>query len=135
MDDSTVDDAIEEMLRYLSVGHGTLPRVVRKDVVLSDTRISAGSVVLCSLPAANRDPDVVVRPDVLDMTRKQNPHLAFGHGARRCFGAPLARVEMVSAYQGLFRRFPALRLAVPMDDVEFQTATTAYGVVSLPVSW
>lgn len=135
LDDSTVADAMEEMLRYLSTGHVTLPRTVRKPATLGDAEMAIGDVVLCSVPAANRDPDFVADPDQLDLLRKHNAHIAFGYGVHRCFGAPLARVQMRACYQQLFRRFPTLRVAVAREDIPFQTAMTAYGVAELPVTW
>lgn len=51
------------------------------------------------------------RFDVTRPTRRE--HLSFGHGARHCLGAALARLEAQVALEGLFGRFPRLALAVP----------------------
>ncbi|MBV9844425.1 MAG: cytochrome P450 [Kutzneria sp.] len=134
-DDETADGAIEEILRYLTVGHTTMPRVARKNTVIGTTKIAAGDIVMCSLPGANRDPDFVEDPDRLDLTRGFNTHVSFGYGMHSCFGAPLARMQLRFAYRRLFERFPALRLAIPLADVEFQTESISYGILSLPVSW
>jgi cytochrome P450 len=61
--------------------------------------------------AANRDPAAFERPHEFDITRRPNPHLAFGAGSHMCVGAPLARMEGQAAISGLFARFPNLRLA------------------------
>ena len=61
--------------------------------------------------AANRDPEHFERPHEFDITRRPNPHLAFGAGSHMCVGAPLARMEGQVAISGLFQRFPNLRLA------------------------
>lgn len=136
LDDATADGAVEEMLRYLTVAHTTMPRVALNDVVVGDTKIGAGDLVLCSLPAANRDPEFLSDPDRLDLGRTDiSAQVAFGHGMHRCFGAPLARMQMRTVYQRLFRRFPDLRLAVAPEDIRFQTAMISYGVTALPVSW
>ncbi|GAB3888308.1 hypothetical protein GCM10029964_055750 [Kibdelosporangium lantanae] len=91
--------------------------------------------MLCSLHAANRDPEFVSNPDNVDLSRTQNAHLTFGYGIRRCIGAPLAQVEMSTVYRETFRRFPDLRLAVPFDQVQFQSAMVTYSVTALPVTW
>ncbi|MEV4315344.1 cytochrome P450 [Actinocrispum sp. NPDC049592] len=130
-----VDDAVEELLRYLAIVHTVTPRTTAEEVVLSGQRIPAGEVLLCSLPAANRDPSVAEDPDTFDLFRKVSAHMAFGHGIHHCVGAPLARMEMRTAYPALLRRFPALRLAIPFEEVPFRSYSVVYGVESLPVTW
>jgi cytochrome P450 len=122
----------EEMLRYLSIVHSVLPREAKRDVTLSGRRIRAGDVVLCSIPAANRDAALVERPDAYDGTRPAVGHLAFGYGIHYCLGASLARVELQTALPALFRRFPGLALA---DDPRFRVSSAVYGLHSLPVTW
>lgn len=68
------------------------------------------SMILC-LGAANRDPELFVQPDVLDLDRTPNPHLAFGLGTHLCPGAALTRLEARTALVALLARFPRLRLA------------------------
>ncbi|TCO53640.1 cytochrome P450 [Actinocrispum wychmicini] len=130
-----VAEAIEELLRYLSIVHMIVPRTAREDVVLSGQRIAAGEVVICSLAAANRDPAFGEDLDSFDIRRKISAHMAFGHGIHHCLGAPLARMEMTIAFPALLRRFPDLRLAVPFEDVPFRSYTFVFGLESMPVTW
>ncbi|MCK2214799.1 cytochrome P450 [Actinomadura sp. ATCC 31491] len=131
-----VDRAVEELLRYLSVVHAVLPRTAREDVVLAGERIRAGDVLLCSLPAANRDPAVGGDPERFDVSRRPaSGHVAFGHGVHHCLGAPLARLELRVAFPALLRRFPGLRLAAPVEELAFKSLAVIYGVESLPVTW
>ncbi|WP_306856074.1 cytochrome P450 [Amycolatopsis roodepoortensis] len=51
------------------------------------------------------------------MTRGTTGHVAFGHGAHHCLGAPLARTELRTALPALLRRFPGLAMADPGDQV------------------
>jgi cytochrome P450 len=130
-----VANTVEELMRYLSVAHVGPTRGALEDVEIDGQLIRAGEVVTISLSAANRDPARFDRPDELDITRSATGHLAFGHGIHQCLGQQLARVEMRIAFPALFRRFPALRLAVPAEEVPLREATLVYGVHELPVTW
>lgn len=132
-DPDAVVPAVEELLRYLSVVHSGVPRLVTRDTEIAGQPVAAGDLVVLSLPSANRDP--ALAGDDLDVTRAVAPHVAFGHGVHHCLGAPLARMEMAVAFPALLRRFPALALAVPFDEVEFRSATVVHGLRALPVTW
>lgn len=97
--------------------------------------IRAGEGVIAAADAANRDPAVFGNADALDIHRRPNHHVAFGFGVHQCLGQPLARLELQVAYPALLRRFPTLRLAVPVDDLTFRSTLPVYGVESLPVTW
>jgi cytochrome P450 len=131
----TVVRAVEELLRYLTVVNHGVTRTATEDVVLGRQRIKAGEHVMVSLPTANRDETVFQEPDRLNLTRKPEPHVAFGHGIHHCLGAPLARMEMRIAFPALLRRFPRLRLAVPVEKLRFREVSLVYGVNELPVAW
>ncbi|GAB3885076.1 cytochrome P450 [Kibdelosporangium lantanae] len=130
-----VEDAVEELLRYLSVVHAVMPRAALTDVELGGQLIRKGEVVMCSLPAANRDPELGDDLDTLDIKRKISAHVAFGHGIHHCLGAPLARMEMRIAFPALFQRFPNLAPAIPFEEVPFRAFSVVYGLTSLPVTW
>ena len=85
--------------------------------------------------SADRDEHVFASPDHIDLARKPNPHLGFGHGAHHCLGAPLARAELTIAIEGLIRRFPTLRLAVPAAEVPWKPGLIARCPERLPVTW
>ncbi|BCK70135.1 cytochrome P450 [Streptomyces libani subsp. rufus] len=133
-DPGLADQAVEELLRYLSIAHTGI-RAALEDVELDGQLIKAGDTVTVSVSAANRDPLKFPDPDTLDLQRKATGHLAFGHGAHQCLGQQLARVEMRVAFPALFRRFPTLRLAVPPEDVPLRDAMSIHGVYQLPVTW
>ena len=67
------------------------------------------------IASANQDERQFANPDVLDLEREPNRHLAFGHGIHFCLGAPLARLEGQIAINTIVRRLPRLRLIVPLD--------------------
>jgi cytochrome P450 len=130
-----IDDAVEELLRYLTIVHIGPVRTALEDVELDGQLIKAGESVTLSLSAANRDPERFKDPENLDVRQSATGHLTFGHGIHQCLGQQLARIEMRTAYPALLRRFPGLRLAVPADEVPMRTNMSIYGVHRLPVTW
>lgn len=134
-DPAAVEPAVEELMRWLSIVHTGVHRVATTDVQVAGVKIQAGDPVLVALPSANRDPGFIADPGELDISRGEIGHLGFGHGIHHCLGAPLARLEMRVAFPALLRRFPALSLAVPDDQVEFRVFSSVYGVSALPVTW
>ncbi|MEV5981348.1 cytochrome P450 [Streptomyces sp. NPDC052114] len=126
-------EAVEELLRFLSLTGG-LVRVATADIETSGVVIEAGDGVVLLNPAANRDPDVFPRPHELDLLRSTRNHLSFGFGAHQCIGQNLARLIVEVALRGLFGRFPALRLAVPLDEVPVRQGLV-FGLNALPVQW
>jgi cytochrome P450 len=126
--------AVEELMRYLSVVD-ILYRYATEDIELGGETIGKGSTVVVSMLAANHDPRHFDNPDTLDIHRKARSHLSFGHGIHQCLGQQLARIEMRAGFDGLLRRFPTLKLAIPAAEVKLRTDMNIYGVHELPVTW
>ncbi|GLZ55241.1 cytochrome P450 [Actinomycetospora sp. NBRC 106378] len=131
-DPTVTAPAVEELMRFLSVVHSGMPRRVTRDTEVGGTPLRAGEFVVVSLPAADRDRALVEDPERLDVGRAAAPHVAFGHGVHHCLGAPLARMEMATAFPALLRRFPSLAVA---GEPEFRSAAVVYGLRHLPVTW
>ncbi|GHH34099.1 cytochrome P450 [Lentzea cavernae] len=134
-DPALVDNAVEELLRYLSIISSGVSRHAKEDVVIGDATIRAGETVVVSVPAVNRDDSQYDDPHELRVDRPRGHHVAFGHGIHQCLGQQLARVEMAVGFTELLRRLPELKLAVPADEVPLRTDMSIYGVHSLPVTW
>ncbi|MFC0430409.1 cytochrome P450 [Kutzneria buriramensis] len=130
-----VPQAVEELLRATPLGVVTFARIAKEDVEVGGTLVRAGDSVVTQIAAANFDENVFDRADELDFDREANPHIAFGHGAHHCLGAPLARLELRTAMTALVRRLPSLRLAVPAEEVAFKKGGLLRGPDSLPVTW
>ncbi|MFE0824721.1 cytochrome P450 [Streptomyces sp. NPDC058847] len=130
-----VDAAVEELMRYLSIGQYGPLRAALEDVELAGRLIRKGEVILTSIPAANRDPARFERADELDVGRSAAGHLTFGHGIHQCIGQHLARIEMRVGYSALLRRFPGLRPAVPADQLPMRSEMFIYGMHRFPVTW
>jgi cytochrome P450 len=131
---SLMADAIDEFMRY----DGTvkwLTRMALEDIELRGSKIEAGDLVVLLMAAANRDPAQFPDPDRLDLTRTQGRNVAFGYGIHFCEGAPLARMEMEIAINTLLRRMPGLRLAVPIDALEWNPGPPLRSLKALPVEF
>ncbi|MEV7185706.1 cytochrome P450 [Kitasatospora sp. NPDC093102] len=134
-DPELADSAVEELLRYVSVGK-TFMRTALEDVELGGQTIEAGTTVVLSYNTANRDPERFADPHALDLSRNDGGNLAFGHGVHMCLGSQLARIELRIGFTALVNRFPTLRLAVPSDEVPLRPGSAdVHGVKSLPVTW
>src|SRR5258708_29272477 len=88
-------------------------------------------MVVAAIGAANRDPAQFPDPDRLDLTRRENRHVAFGYGIHFCLGAPLARVEGQIALGTLLRRLPDLAVA---GTPAWRQAASLRGAQTLPVA-
>jgi cytochrome P450 len=104
-DPTLVPRAVEEMLRYDSPTQA-LPRIATRDVGLHGTRIPAGSEVMLLWGSANHDERRFDHPERFDIHRRNNRHLALGHGAHFCMGAHLARLEARVSFEELLARLP-----------------------------
>ncbi|HEY5013255.1 MAG TPA: cytochrome P450 [Acidimicrobiia bacterium] len=102
---SLVPAAVEELLRWETPVPG-VPRVAMTDVQIGGEQVREGDSVMCLLGAANIDASEFPDPDVVDLERPGNRHLAFGGGVHRCLGSHLARLEMRVALEELHRRLP-----------------------------
>ncbi|MBB2991400.1 cytochrome P450 [Mycolicibacterium iranicum] len=107
-------------------------RIAERDMIIGDTVVPAGDSAVLLLGAAHRDPAEYVRPDEFDPDRAAFRHLAFGHGAHFCLGAPLARLEAVTALTALTARFPNAHLA---GEPIYRPNVSLRGMSHLPVTF
>ncbi|MEU4229066.1 cytochrome P450 [Nonomuraea sp. NPDC026600] len=134
-DPKVVAAAVEELLRYLTIVHTGVRRIAREDIEIGGQVIRAGDGIIFDLSAANWDAEMFPEPERLDLGRSARLHQAFGYGPHQCLGQSLARVELQVVYSTLYRRVPTLRLATPIDEIEFAFEGIAYSLRSLPVTW
>jgi pentalenolactone synthase len=130
-----VHNAVEETLRASRKGGNGVPRYARTDLEIDGVSIRAGELVLLDIGAANHDPAEFGEPERVDITRRAASHLAFGHGARYCIGAPLARIELQTVFSQLISRFPSMRLAVGVEALTLRNDVLTGGLTELPVRW
>lgn len=133
-DPSLVAAAVDEMLRMPGDNGGGILRYARTDMRIGNAQVKLGDLVLLDITAANHDASLFPDPDRVDVTRKGPAHLTFGHGAHFCVGAPLARLELEIVFGQLIPRFPAMRLAVDVEELTFRRDVIS-GLHTLPVTW
>jgi cytochrome P450 len=128
-DPRLIPNAIEELLRYESPSP-VQARYVTENVDWYGTEVPAGSAMLLLTASANRDDRAFPDPDVLDVRRKIDRHVAFGHGIHFCLGAALARLEGRIALEEILQRFPVWELDEP--NLERTYTSTVRGWHRLP---
>lgn len=128
------DAVIDETLR-VHPSIASLPlRFAVIDIEVGDATVAAGDAIITTFAAAGVDPaHYGPDADAFDASRGADDHLAFGIGVHRCIGAPLARVEALTALPALFDRFPDLRLAVGEEELRQVPSFIAFGWQEIPV--
>ncbi|MET9931701.1 MULTISPECIES: cytochrome P450 [unclassified Streptomyces] len=130
-----LETGIEELLRYDGPVEMATWRYATRALTIGGQEIPAGDPVLVVLAAADRDPERFDGPDVLDLARRDNQHLGYGHGIHYCLGAPLARLEGQAALATLLTRLPDLRLAADPAELRWRGGLIMRGLRTLPVEF
>jgi cytochrome P450 family 142 subfamily A polypeptide 1 len=131
-DPSKLPVAVEELLRWVSPIKN-MNRTATRDVELRGQKIREGERLLLLYQSANRDGRVFERPDVFDVERRPNNHVAFGgYGTHHCLGASLARLELRVMFEELLRRLPDLALASD-EPLPLRPSNFIVGIERMPV--
>ncbi|MCX5391138.1 cytochrome P450 [Streptomyces sp. NBC_00094] len=130
-----LETGVEELLRYDGPVEMATWRYATEPLTIGGQEIPAGDPVLVVLAAANRDPERFADADTLDLSRRDNQHLGYGHGIHYCLGAPLARLEGQAALATLLTRLPDLRLAADPAELRWRGGLIMRGLRTLPVEF
>ena len=133
-DPSRIEIGVEELLRWVTPIKN-MSRTVTREAELHGQTLHEGDQLILMYPSANRDGAVFENPDVFDVRRDPNPHLAFGFGPHFCMGASLARLELQVMFGELLRRLPDLHLAgepMPRRSSNFISGPEAMPVAFTP---
>ncbi|HDR7545133.1 cytochrome P450 [Bacillus cereus] len=130
-----IDSAIEEGLRYYSPVEVTTARWAAEPFQIHHQTIQKGDMVIIALASANRDETVFENPEIFDITRENNRHIAFGHGSHFCLGAPLARLEAKIAITTLFNRMPELKIKGNREEIKWQGNYLMRSLEELPLTF
>jgi cytochrome P450 len=128
-DPSLVPGAVEEILRY-DAPTQALPRIATRDIELHGRKILKGEEVSLVWGAANHDERRFADPRRFDIRRRDNRHLALGHGIHFCMGAHLARLEGRVSLEELLARVPEYELA---SDPPWQPSAWARAYKTVPL--
>ena len=124
--------AIEEFLRFQGPVQ-TVVRIAKEDINMAGVTIRAGERVFALVAASHRDQSIFENAHDVDITRRQNPHVAFGFGIHMCIGAPLARIEGQEAFRTLLTHFDDFRLETAA--LSWRDDFVARGLETLPISF
>lgn len=130
-----IDSAIEEALRFYSPVELTTLRWAAEPFTLHGQEIKRKDVIIVSLASANRDDTFFPNADRFNIERKDNRHLAFGHGSHFCLGAPLARLEAKIAIQTLLRRFEHIEIKGEREQIKWKGNFLMRALDELPLSF
>lgn len=131
-----VVNAVDELLRYLSVTHLGRRRIATVDIEVGGQLISAGEAVIIANNAADRDEKQFSDAYRLDLRRENaRTNMAFGYGVHQCIGQLLSRVELQTVHSTLWRRFPTLDLVESLDRLTFGEDASVYSLKPLHVTW
>lgn len=127
-----VAHAIEELLRYDGSVQFT-GRIAEQTTEIGGKKIYKGQHVMLMLGAANRDLQQFHEPDRLNINRRDNRHLAFGHNVHYCIGAGIARIEAQIVFETILRRLPNIQL--DSKPLEWQENFSMHGLKALHVTF
>jgi cytochrome P450 len=113
-DRSLVPWAIEETLRW-ETSVLMVSRQATRDVEIRGVAIPAGTNISVLNASGNRDEEHYEDPDVYDLDRRADDHLAFAFGRHHCLGYHLARMEVAIALEAMLDRLPKLKLDPAAD--------------------
>lgn len=126
-----LDTAVEELLRWATPGMH-FARTALSDFSLGGQQVRAGDIVTFWNTSANNDETVFAEPRTLDLSRRPNKHLTFGHGPHFCVGAALGRAELRALLQALVT---SVRDIEPDGEPQRIYSNFLYGYGSLPVAF
>jgi cytochrome P450 len=128
--DGRIDTAIEEFLRWASPVMN-FRRTALREFEIGGVTIQPGEQAVMFYTSANRDESVFDAPNQFNITRKPNPHLAFGGGGPHyCLGAHVAKMQLKAVITELYRRLPDLTV---VDEPEYLESNFINGIKRLHV--
>ncbi|KAG5770427.1 hypothetical protein H9Q73_013185 [Fusarium xylarioides] len=128
---------VEELCRYHTASALAIKRTAKEDVMIGDKLVRAKEGIIASNQSANRDEEVFENPDEFNMNRKwpaQDP-LGFGFGDHRCIAEHLAKAELTTVFSTLYQKFPDLKVAVPLEKINYTPLNRDVGIVDLPITF
>jgi cytochrome P450 len=129
---SIMPAAVDELMRYDSAVAVATFRFTAEEIKVGGTVIPAGEILALSVSSAHRDGARFPDPDRLDLHRRPNGVLGFGHGPHFCIGQPLAKITTEIALARLIERFDFEFTADP-HQLRWESSTLLRGPITLPI--
>jgi cytochrome P450 len=133
-DMSIMPRAIDELMRFDSAVAVATFRFTGDEVTVGGQTIPEGEILALSLSSAHRDDDRFPDGNALDLDRKPNGVLGFGHGPHFCIGQPLAKIQTEIALTKLFTRYPHMTMLTPSHELRWESSTLLRGPITLPIA-
>ncbi|CAM4222982.1 cytochrome P450 family protein [Bacillus paramycoides] len=130
-----IDSAIEEALRFYSPVELTTLRWTAEPFTMHGQDIQSKDRIIISVASSNRDERIFPDADVFDITRKNNRHIAFGHGSHFCLGAPLARLEAKIAIFTLLHHLPNMQIQGEREQIKWKENYLMRSLEELPLKF
>ena len=118
-DETLVQGAISETLRYESSGKTGLARYASEDIEIQGHQIKKGQMVQLITSTAGMDPLIYNDPSKFNIQRDHDKSISFGQGPHYCIGVTLVRSQTEVMLKELFKRFPNLSLG---DEIVYDYA-------------
>jgi cytochrome P450 len=120
---------INESLRWASpVKH--FMRTALAPYTLRGRDIKVGDRLMLLYQSGNRDVDIFDEPDVFNIDRHPNKHIAFGYGPHMCIGMHLAKQELRIMTEELLPKIESIELTGPTKVIQ---TTFVGGLKNMPV--
>ncbi len=134
-DDRYITRFVEELLRYAPPVRG-LAKMTTCETELGGQKLPKGAHMLVLYASGNDDESQFECPRQFDLNRPNVAHhVAFGVGIHRCIGASLARMEIKVAVKELLKKARDFKLAIPVEDIEYQKTVATHQIASLPITF
>jgi cytochrome P450 family 142 subfamily A polypeptide 1 len=121
--------AIDEVIRWVTPLNNFF-RTAVEDSNIGEQPVAADDRIILLYPSANRDEAVFQDPFAFDITRRPNPHVAFGYGTHFCVGANFAKLSLSKLFGELTQRY---RPPVPITEPDVEPNMFARAVRSFEV--
>jgi cytochrome P450 len=126
-----LDCAVEELLRKFPTVNTN--RTVLQDCEFKGVQLKRGDRIMLPIVLANHDPKYFENPDRVELDRKDNRQVLFGHGPHKCMGQYLGKRELRIALEVLLRRKPFF--SIPEGKRISTYGGGVMGTTTLPLSW
>jgi len=126
---SLIPGLVDECIRYATPTKHFMRNTVT-DTDFFGFKLKPMERIMCSLVSANNDETVFPDPARFDVTRRPNPHVAFGYGPHQCLGQHIAKMEMRALFEELLPRIGTIELAA---EPSLKRGNFVTGVKKLPI--